>query len=392
MVRQNQAIFDSQKIEENLVTALEDENPDCLPPNSEFEQPKASSGSKESKVKKKKSTNPKKVSVSSKIEKLQKREEEDQLISKYISFCCNLCTEAPFSNIESYKMHRKSAHSEAYPVIVCCNRRLYNRVRILNHISYHHEMTTAFKCPHCAKSFKRQSFLSLHLKCHGLQEVHKVRCDQCSEQFLYKSQLLKHRVDQHMSPEEAETVQLSKCAECGKTFATKAHMQAHVRRIHRKQERLICHVCAKIFTKKERLTAHLLYLHTENPPKHKCELCHEESATLEAYKRHLKWYHAKEKQYTCDICGVSRINEISLKQHKRFTHEMERKFTCNFCPKAFKRQIELTEHLTIHLGGSLYNCPYCGRNFNSKSNMQTHAKRRCTAAPRTDFNAHLAAT
>lgn len=304
---------------------------------------------------------------------------EDERIQKYISFKCMICPTENLTNLQEWKSHMRHTHSDPFPVIICCDRKLRDRKRILDHISFHHEAEPQFECETCGKKFMRKPYLISHMKTHKILVDKNFQCEKCPEKFFYRVQLLKHQLV-HMTSEEQKLVKLYDCKQCGRQYAAQANLNSHIRRVHKKLSTLVCHICAKIFNKKERLTAHVLYKHTENPPKHQCEHCGIELANNDTYRRHVKVYHTNQGSFSCDICGKIMVTEMQLKSHKRFTHETERKYACEYCQKAFKRQIELTEHLTIHLGGSLYYCIHCDRRFNSKSNMQSHVKK-CKSNP-----------
>lgn len=314
----------------------------------------------------------------------KKRRAEDERIAKYISFKCSACPTETLSNLKEWSAHQRKVHNEKLPVITCCERKLRDRKRILDHISYHHELTPQFECPNCQRHFKRRPYLLSHMRSHTIQTTEKLKCDHCSEEFIYQSQLTKHQLT-HMPLDERKLIQLFTCDQCQNTYTKHHQLLTHRRRMHDQPERytFICHICAKKFNKKERLEDHLLDKHSSNPPKHACEICGVVASSREALRRHMKWYHTDggSEEHVCDICGAVRKNEMSLKQHRRFMHETKRTHTCEYCMKAFKRAYELTEHLTIHVGGTLYSCPHCERGFNSRSNMQSHAKRRCQKNP-----------
>ncbi|XP_063698592.1 zinc finger protein 85-like [Culicoides brevitarsis] len=326
---------------------------------------------KKSSGKKRKKSRPKEEEVD---EEAEKRQKEDERIAKYISFKCMLCPNDSINDLTNWKIHMRRVHDEARPVIVCCDRKLTDRRRILYHIGFHHETEAEFECDKCSKKFKLKAYLLSHMKTHEINTTKNFQCDKCPEKFLYRGHLTKHQLI-HMTPEEQALVKFYPCKQCDKEFPSAKNLGSHVRRVHKKLSTFVCHICAKVFSKKERLTSHFLYKHTENPPKHQCEHCGIELANNDTYRYHVKLQHTSAGSYPCSYCGKVNATEVQLKAHIRFTHETERKHQCEYCPKAFKRAVDLTEHLSIHMGGALYDCPTCDRKFNSKSNMQSHVKK-----------------
>uniref|UniRef100_A0A336M4V1 CSON011847 protein n=1 Tax=Culicoides sonorensis TaxID=179676 RepID=A0A336M4V1_CULSO len=304
----------------------------------------------------------------------EKRQKEDERIAKYISFKCMRCPNDKITDLTKWKIHMRRVHDEAKPSLICCDRKLRDRRRILYHIGFHHETEAEFECDKCSKKFKLKAYLLSHMKTHEINTTKNFQCDKCPEKFLYRGQLTKHQLI-HMTPEEQALVKFYPCKECEKEFPSAKNLGSHVRRVHKKMSTYVCHICAKVFSKKERLSSHFLYKHTENPPKHQCEHCGIELANNDTYRYHIKLQHTSQGSYPCSYCGKVSATEVQLRAHIRFTHETERKHQCEYCPKAFKRAVDLTEHLSIHLGGALYDCPTCDRKFNSKSNMQSHVKK-----------------
>lgn len=262
----------------------------------------------------------------------EKRQKEDERIAKYISFKCMLCPNDSINDLTKWKIHMRRVHDETRPTIVCCDRKLTDRRRILYHIGFHHETEAEFECDKCSKKFKLKAYLLSHMKTHEINTIKNFQCDKCPEKFLYRGHLTKHQLI-HMTPEEQALVKFYPCKECEKEFPSAKNLGSHVRRVHKKLSTFVCHICAKVFSKKERLTSHFLYKHTENPPKHQCEHCGIELANNDTYRYHVKLHHTSAGSYPCSYCGKVNATEVQLKAHIRFTHETERKHQCEYCPK-----------------------------------------------------------
>lgn len=191
-------------------------------------------------------------------EDVEKRQKEDERIAKYISFKCMLCPNDSINDLTKWKIHMRRVHDETRPTIVCCDRKLTDRRRILYHIGFHHETEAEFECDKCSKKFKLKAYLLSHMKTHEINTIKNFQCDKCPEKFLYRGHLTKHQLI-HMTPEEQALVKFYPCKECEKEFPSAKNLGSHVRRVHKKLSTFVCHICAKVFSKKERLDSHFLY-------------------------------------------------------------------------------------------------------------------------------------
>ena len=92
-----------------------------------------------------------------------------------------------------------------------------------------------------------------------------------------------------VNPEESK---LNTCHICQKSFASKAHLNAHAK-IH--QVPLLCHICHKGFARKDLLTRHSL-LH-DNEKSYECSSC-DKSFTIKDYLiSHIKTYQSNKQLF-----------------------------------------------------------------------------------------------
>lgn len=78
----------------------------------------------------------------------------------------------------------------------------------------------------------------------------------------------------------------------------------------------------------------------------------------------------------CPHCGKTCTSRTALRGHVKYAHKLTTNLQCTFCEKTFKQQRNLDEHMAIHTGLQLYNCPHCPKECRSRSNMYVHIKQR----------------
>lgn len=88
--------------------------------------------------------------------------------------------------------------------------------------------------------------------------------------------------------------------------------------------------------------------------------------------RHIR-IHLNEKPFTCHFCGKRFNTNSDLKKHLR-THTGERPFTCDFCAKSFTRSDKLKQHVDTHKGVKPHCCTICNKQFSQKCHLNTHIR------------------
>ncbi|XP_050440998.1 GDNF-inducible zinc finger protein 1-like [Adelges cooleyi] len=77
------------------------------------------------------------------------------------------------------------------------------------------------------------------------------------------------------------------------------------------------------------------------------------------------------KSFACPFCGKCVRSKENLKLHVR-KHTGERPFACLFCGRAFGGKSDLTRHLRIHTGERPYHCEMCGKCFARADYLSKH--------------------
>ncbi|XP_067634182.1 transcription factor grauzone-like isoform X2 [Eurosta solidaginis] len=302
---------------------------------------------------------------------VKSKQEDDEMVKKYIQMNCELCAYVS-EDYPTLRKHFRLQHSSTKAFIRCCNKKLFHRLEIIHHAYKHHD-PEFFKCKICQKHFSEQSTLSRHMiATHAPEEECNFHCDQCPKKFARQKQLEFHR-NSHVPMEERTFI----CDQCPNSrFASKDLLNIHMCMRHKRAVN-VCHVCAKEIRDKASFERHVSAHFEECGPKVKCpyENCDHWLKDERNLGRHIRRVHtAENKAMTCDECGRECKNKSALSKHKHRVHSGI-VFTCEQCKKNFKRAIYLREHMAQHTGEILYKCPFCTRTFNSNANMHAHKKK-----------------
>lgn len=294
--------------------------------------------------------------------KNEQLEQDNKKIREFFKITCEFCSES-FDAFYRLQVHTRRAHS-ARASIKCCNRVMYKKCRIIEHIDSHLN-PDRFHCDVCNKSYNSRYYLELHnLKKHSDEEK-PFKCDKCNNRFP-KEFLLKAHVLTHIQAE---------CPVCHKMMASSLTLRSHMALMHGDKTKLICETCGEEFRTKLGMERHVKKHMGLNPIERvQCPICRKWVNGNPNLKAHIKTVHNEEDQrIPCDVCQQIYPNARAMTNHKRRVH-IEEKFECEFCGKKFKRKIYLKEHRASHTGQSLYSCSVCGMTTNSNANLYSHKK------------------
>ncbi|VDN52580.1 unnamed protein product [Dracunculus medinensis] len=148
------------------------------------------------------------------------------------------------------------------------------RDRLRIHVLHVHENHRPHACSICGKSFSQSSSLNKHLRVHSGERPYK--CEYCDKSFTASS-ILRTHIRQHSGEKpfrvnffistgdqaSEKFINAFQCSLCGKSFASHAAHDSHVRRTHASQTlfQFKCEFCDKTFQHKRHLNFHQQSVH-----------------------------------------------------------------------------------------------------------------------------------
>ena len=138
-----------------------------------------------------------------------------------------------------------------------------------------------------------------------------------------------------------------------------------------------CEYCGKVYSNNGNLQKHLDSIHFGNPKV--CYICEKSFYDQRNLKRHISTVHSS-KTYQCPYCIHTSSRIDHLKSHIKVKHEQpdmdksDFNIVCELCGDRFTRYPSLKQHTKSKHEGVTYSCPYCIKQFVSKSGFTKHVK------------------
>lgn len=136
----------------------------------------------------------------------------------------------------------------------------------------------------------------------------------------------------------------------------------------------MCDICGKKFKFKPSFDRHLLEHQGVVAPAMECSVCGVWLKNEHSLRLHRFTHDSTDT--VCPHCGKTCSSRTALRGHIKYAHKLTTNLQCTYCEKTFKQQRNLEEHMAIHTGLQLYNCPHCPKECRSRSNMYVHIKQR----------------
>ncbi|XP_058976042.1 zinc finger protein 287 isoform X7 [Musca domestica] len=206
-----------------------------------------------------------------------------------------------------------------------------------------------FQCEKCSKTFSSKASFEHHMVAkHVPREEFKFECPECKKKFPSETQLTEHQQEHEKVKHSKEQLpsKLFICEICGRALPKRKALKIHKNKVHGPKIKAQCNYCGKWYATRQHMLAHVYNMHT-----------------------------AADIEHRCDLCGFCASSPSALYQHKRFRHDPEKKHKCSVCDKSFKTRVQLKEHTATHTGIDLYKCAYCDTTFKFQSNRCTHYRR-----------------
>lgn len=164
------------------------------------------------------------------------------------------------------------------------------------------------------------------------------------------------------------------CPICGKLVVNlKPHISTHDE-IGKRRKPYKCSYCGKEYLQRAQFDGHVNKEHTGEKPFH-CDQCNKSFHGRPSLRMH-KIQHSKDRRFVCEFCDKSYLYAHHLSHH-RYTHTQKRLFSCKQCEYTNVHQDNLKRHIIskhTKQNEKPYQCSFCSRPFNGRSNLQRHIK------------------
>ncbi|XP_059094305.1 uncharacterized protein LOC131889253 [Tigriopus californicus] len=166
-----------------------------------------------------------------------------------------------------------------------------------------------YECNACSKTFRHQNVIKNHV---FLCDAKFDECDDPSESL---SDLNPSHVNSSGNKKRRANVPCV-CAECGKSFSSKAKWQTHHNKYHAEFDKHACKICGFRCGSKTRLGEHMT---VHEAPKILCPTCGKKVKTRQNLSVHLRT-HTGEKPFKCNLCDYRASACGNLTDHKKYVH------------------------------------------------------------------------
>ncbi|XP_052091154.1 zinc finger protein 91-like [Mytilus californianus] len=406
-------------------------------------------------------------------------------------FVCNICKKA-FREKSVLKNHILTHTGKKEFECSICKKKFFRKSKLDIHMRIHSD-NKPYKCEHCNRSFAVIYYYRKHVKKHAVKK--EFECDICRKGFHlkenYKCHLLSHDKSKRIQCEKCLKTFIKEsllknhnclgmpvksamsqflCDQCSNSFSSKSQLLIHLKE-HRGEDVFYCKICNKPFLHEYLLKRHKV-VHSDKKP-YKCRVCKVEFSWISSLRTHIMTKHKdkireqekemkhndgvdlageiteernrrigsetefmEEKSDTqldaqisphtenvCAVCNQCFVAEESLKEHyrthnldwtsstkrnpeklqklynkdkfeikqvvsfqcdrcKKILPETERDshssvharypFICDFCCMNFEQELYLLKHLEIHKGDKPHRCNLCGEKFATLQQLTTH--------------------
>ena len=216
--------------------------------------------------------------------------------------------------------------------------------------------------------YKELNTCSSNVDVRTLENTHKeqklYRCDICSFNAIYASDLTNHKQQKHAG-EESHTCDIRSFS----TTRSRSLMTCNRKHIEEKSYKCdVTDMRSNISARCNDLVKHKRK-HMGGYP-YKCDVCDYGCYWFGTLMRH-KRKHTGEKPYKCDMCSYSTFRSSYLAAHKQ-KHTGEKLYKCDMCSYSTFRSSYLAAHKQKHTGEEPYKCDVCSYSTSSSGYLVRH--------------------
>lgn len=279
-----------------------------------------------------------------------------QEIITYVDISCIKCKlcDKKLESIDSLTQHLCKVHDKTF----------YDAAKKTRGVLGFDMSTDLPKCHICDRQFSYFRNLKVHMNEHYGHLV----CFVCGKKFMSKK-----RYESHVSAAHTENERIE-CTLCDKILKTKAMLQYHLDKDHRKRT-VKCLKCPKTFPYGQYMKRahHMAEAHGIKRPVFKCETCDKEYQTVTSLNTHKRMIHKRTREFKCEICGYVTTDGSYFKKHLDM-HRGVKKYECDICKKKLATPTSLRLHKRIHTNDKRFACSLCDAAFIQKHCLKNHLK------------------
>ena len=254
---------------------------------------------------------------------------------------CDLCGKE-MANKFALKKHMRVVHEKIWDKVICdiCGKVSKSKSDLQWHHQYYHaqyevkEQDLKKKCEKCLEEFNDPEVFNEHLKT-CLDELKDFKCSDCDLHWVSHLSLELHLTVSHKKVNFA-------CRLCGKTFTTQSRLEGHIKQIHEKSNRVVCHLCAQSCFNQSYYQKHLAVKHGIGELKHKCDHCELKFFHENDLKIHVNVKHTQDTIYNCKKCSKTFLTKSASQNHFRIAHMLVNK--CDVCSITYYNKRDLIKH------------------------------------------------